>query len=192
MRRVTLILLATISLFASAGGAQAAGGNYVFDGGSPKARSTVRAALNASSFDWNVVSARVTIHLTPIARSQAVKGEIWLDPKLVDAGVFSWGFIQHEYAHQVDFFRFNDEQHASWLDRLGGVSWWQSGRAPHSRLGSERFASTLAWAFWPSKQNALRPHSTSDESAAMAPERFRQLLAKQLDAPQLMRAPARR
>ena len=30
-------------------------------------------------------------------------GQIWLDASLLDSGRFSWGVVQHEYAHQVDF-----------------------------------------------------------------------------------------
>jgi len=50
----------------------------------------------------------------------------------------------------------------------------------HRAYACERFASTLAWACWPSRHNVLRPRSSHDESAAMKPARFRALLAELL------------
>jgi hypothetical protein len=47
---------------------------------------------------------------------------------------------------------------------------------PHADYGCERFTSTFVWAFWPVRQNAYRPSSRADESAAMAPARFRALV----------------
>ena len=60
------VTLAALALPASA---LAGGGNYRFEGASPAERSTVRAALNASAFDWNIVPQRVTIHVGPSARA---------------------------------------------------------------------------------------------------------------------------
>lgn len=57
--RFTLVLAA----LALPGQALAGGGNYVFDGGSAKERATVRAALEASSFNWGLVPGPVTIHV---------------------------------------------------------------------------------------------------------------------------------
>jgi hypothetical protein len=184
-------LLATSALaLAFSGGAQAAGGHYVFDGGSRAEQSQVKQALNASSFNWSVVPATITVHIARGHYSEATYGEIWLDADLLDSGIFSWGVVQHEYAHQVDFFLLNDTRRAM-LAGLGGKAWWATGAtasgAPngtlaHADLTSERFASTLAWAYWPSPSNSMRPASTSDESAAMAPAAFRSLLARVLAA----------
>ena len=52
----------------------------------------------------------------------------------------------------------------------------------HVSLGAERFASTLAWSYWQSPANSLKPTSKKDESAAMAPARFRALLEQMLGA----------
>jgi hypothetical protein len=184
-------LLATSALaLVFAGGAQAAGGHYVFDGGNRIQQTQVRKALNASSFDWSVVPATITIHIDRGHYSEATYGQIWLDANLLDSGSFSWGVVQHEYAHQVDFFLLNDTRRAL-LAGLGGKAWWATGiqasGAPngtlaHAELTSERFASTLAWAYWPSPSNSMRPTSATDESAAMAPAAFRALLAKVLAA----------
>jgi hypothetical protein len=48
----------------------------------------------------------------------------------------------------------------------------------HRRYGCERFASTLAWAYWPDRRNAQRPTSARDESAAMKPARFRAVVSR--------------
>jgi hypothetical protein len=53
----------------------------------------------------------------------------------------------------------------------------------HAQYGCERFASTLAWAYWPTAQNSMKPASAKDESAAMEPTRFRQLLGIMIGAP---------
>jgi hypothetical protein len=56
---------------------------------------------------------------------------------------------------------------------------------PHDEYGCERFASTLAWSFWPSPQNCMRPSATYDESAALAPRSFRRLVARLTHDPAL-------
>jgi hypothetical protein len=183
----TLLTAIAVS-FVLAGSAQAAGGHYTFDGGTRGQQQQVRKALNASSFNWSVVPATITIHIDHRYASEASHGEIWLNADLLDSGIFSWGVVQHEYAHQVDFFLLNDDRRLQ-LAALGGKAWWANGArvagAPngtlaHEELTAERFASTLAWSYWQSSSNTMRPTSKSDESAAMAPAQFRALLAKVL------------
>jgi hypothetical protein len=176
-----LLLLSVLTALASPRPALAFGGSYVVDGGTPPERAQVRAALDVSAFDWGAVPATVRIHVRRNVQSRSAPGEIWLDANLLDAGRYSWGFVQHEYAHQVDFSLLDDSQRAVLLDRLGGRTWWwdQPGLA-HAEHGCERFASALAWAYWPSKDNALRPTSRRDESAAMQPAAFRRLLGQLL------------
>jgi hypothetical protein len=157
--------------------AHAVGGNYVIDGGTRAERKLVVSALNVSSFNWSVVADRVTIHIAPGVDSSATRGDIWLDSRLLDAGRFAWGIVQHEYAHQVDFFLFDDAIHAELLKELGGVDWCNGvADLPHADYGCERFASTLAWTYWPSPNNCLRPAMAGDESAAMKPARFKALM----------------
>jgi hypothetical protein len=104
-------------------------------------------------------------------------GIIELDTRLLQAGRFALGVIQHEYAHQVDFFLLDDAMRARPAGRLGGESWWQTSAGfAHQALTSERFASSLAWAYWPSPDNAPRPTSTADEAGALAPADVRLLL----------------
>ena len=179
------LILAALAL---ANDAFAGGGRYVFDGGTPNEQAQVRGALEASSFDWNVVPVTVTVHIARGLGSSAAPGQIWLDADLLDAGTYAWGVVQHEYAHQVDFFLLSASARTQLLAALGGVSWWRpstaaqapDGTVQHASLTSERFASTLAWSYWQSPSNTLKPHSRNDESGAMAPAKFRALLASLL------------
>jgi hypothetical protein len=173
---------------ACTGSAFGRGGRYVFDGGTPRQQAQVRVALETSLFNWSIVPATVTIHLRKGVDTYATKGEIWIDTAFLGSGTFAWAVIQHEYAHQVDFFLLTDEQRAKLTTLLGARVWSHSNVAArhgpgHALLGAERFASTLAWAYWPSPANSLRPTSSKDESAAMAPARFRELLARMLGIP---------
>jgi hypothetical protein len=177
MRRFLLLVVLLVSSALPAS-ALASGGNYGFDGGTPAQRAQVRAALEVSAFDWNVVPQRITIHLRRDVPSHATRGHIWLDGKLVSSGRFAWATIQDEYAHQVDFFRFDDATRAHLTGELGARDWcYDVHGLSHHEYGCERFSSTLVWAFWPSKDNAYRPTSRDDESAAMEPKRFRSLVS---------------
>ena len=183
MARATHLVLAAfaaalLALGFGAVNARAAGGNYVCDGGTVAQHAQVRKALNASAFPWGVVAEQVTIHISSGHASEATPGEIWLDASLLDSGKFAWGVVQHEYAHQVDFSLFNDGIRSQLLAKVGGSSWWSLPELGHAKLGAERFASTLAWAYWPSPANSMKPQSKRDESAAMAPAAFRQLVAQ--------------
>jgi hypothetical protein len=173
------VLVAAVSLvfamLTSPGKAQAVPTGYSFVGGTARQQATVRSALEASSFDWNLVPGHVTIHIAP-GHSYATEGEIWLNPGLLAKGRAAWGVVQHEYAHQVDFFLFDATERAQLTKLLGAKTWW-AGRAGlrHSQLGCERFASTLAWAYWPSRQNTLIRMAHA-EATAMPPAKFRRLM----------------
>jgi hypothetical protein len=184
VRTLLVSICAVAGLLAVAPAAQAAGGTYTIEGGTPRHAAQIRAALDASAFDWGLVPAPITIHVKDGATSSSTPGHIWLDPDLVAAGVFSWATIQDEYAHQVDFFLFDRETRARLTRVLGASAWCRE--VPglrHSAYGCERFASTLVWAYWPSRSNAYRPASARDESAAMAPAAFRTLMKTLVGAP---------
>jgi hypothetical protein len=185
---VRMVVAVAAVWLALACNAYAGGGKYVFDGGTRAQQSEVSKGLNASAFNWTLVPATITIHIGPSYASAASYGEIWLNAAVLDSGRFSWGVIQHEYAHQVDFFLLDDSRRAQ-LVVLGGKAWWATGTrvggAPngtlaHEELTAERFASTLAWAYWQSPANSMRPSKATDESAAMAPKPFRALLSSLL------------
>ena len=179
--------LALVAL-AAPSNARAAGGTYDIDGGTRAERAEIPAALDASSFDWSVVQTRIHVHIARGVDSYATPGDIWLDSALLDAGSFAWGVIQHEYAHQVDFFRLTDADRTDLLPVLGGKAWWDApGQTlAHGELGGERFASTLAWSYWPSPENCMRPQGLGDESAAMPPAQFRAVMQRilKLSAPE--------
>jgi hypothetical protein len=177
VRRAAL-LITILGALLLPGQALAGGGNYVFDGGTAAQQAQVRAALEASAFDWGVVPARITIHLRRGGPTMSVRGHIWIDSDVLSAGRFAWAVVQDEYAHQVDYYRFDDATRAMLNAQLGGRDWCYSvpGLA-HHEYGCERFASTLVWSYWPSRDNAYRPTSKSDESAAMEPARFRALVS---------------
>src|SRR5436190_13467573 len=107
--------------------ARAGGGHYTLVGGTRAERHTVVSALEASSFDWSLVPPRVTIEIVRGLDSQAIPGRIWLDADLLDAGTFSWGVVQHEYAHQVDYALLDDPLRARLLPLLGGSAWCYAG-----------------------------------------------------------------
>jgi hypothetical protein len=102
-RLVTTLVLLVALLSAAPGTSLARGSSYVFDGGTAAQQRQVDRALAVSTFPWNKVPATITIHIDRGSRSEALPGHIWLDADLLDSGQYSWGTIQHEYAHQVDF-----------------------------------------------------------------------------------------
>lgn len=174
MSRAVLLLLCTVvaaTLLPPVG--RATGGRYAFTGGTPREQAEVGRALAASSFDWNVVPVRVAIHIERGVSSNATPGQIWLDADLLDAGAFAWGVVQHEFAHQVDFLALAAPARALLVHELGANVWCADGAVRRDGLGCERFASMLAWSYWPSPENCMRPAVSSGLSA----RRFRTILA---------------
>ena len=89
-----------------------------------------------------------------------------------------------EYAHQVDFFVLDPARRALLQQRLGASAWcYEVSGLAHGAHGCERFASMVAWAYWPSKHNAYRPVSPADESAAMPAAEFRSLVSTVVGMP---------
>jgi len=172
--RLLLILIGALAL---APNAFARGGAYVFDGGTAGEQAQVRAALAASSFDFSVVPATVTVHIARGVESRALPGQVWLDADLLDGGTYAWGVVQHEFAHQVDFLLLDDARRTALQAALGGISWCSG--AAHGQLGCERFADLVAWAYWQSPDNVLRPAG----GGPLSPTAFRSLLSRLLPAP---------
>ena len=186
LRRIAATVAAALALPASA---LAGGGDYVFEGAKPAERSTVRAALNASSFDWGIVQQRVTIHVGDVGASHATPGHIWLDRGLLRTGRFAWPTVMDEYAHQVDFLVLDGGHRAVLQEQLGASAWcYETAGLGHSAYGCERFSSMVAWAYWPSKDSSYRPLSATDETAAMPAGRFRQLLSTLVGVPSTLKS----
>jgi hypothetical protein len=193
LRRLLVVLVLALVL---APGALASGGHYAFDGGTPEEQAQVTAALAASSFDFSVIPSTVTVHIVRGTDSKAIPGEIWLDADLLDSGTFAWGVVQHEFAHEVDFLALTETQRAELRALLGGTAWF--GGAVHGQLSCERFADLVAWAYWQSPDNVLKPAGATDEGGQMTPAAFRAALGqilpqaravRQLAAVQVKRAP---
>jgi hypothetical protein len=184
-RRLPVALLAAAALaLPLSQGALASGGNYTITGGTPAEQATVRAALNASTFNWSILPQTIQVTIQPGAGESATPGSVSIDSQLLDMGEFGWAIVQHEFAHQIDFLLLTDAQRAQIAQAIGGSQWAPSGTAlPHSAYTAERFASLVAWAYWQSPQNSLRPNSTSDEAGGMPAPAFRTLLAQLLNIP---------
>jgi hypothetical protein len=184
MRRTLLTLFSAICFFAFAQSALAGGGSFAFSGGTVKEQATVHSALEASSFDWSLIPSTITIHIGTYDGSYSTYGQVYLDASLLDSGRFAWGVVQHELGHQVDFFLLDDAKRAQLLQLLGGKDWCYSvSGLKHSDYGCERFASELAWAYWPSPDNSMKPSSSSDEGGAIPVAQFRAVLAQLIGAP---------
>src|SRR3954471_11027900 len=183
MRRSFLTLLSVLTFLVFAQTALAKGGSYTVAGGTAKEQTTVRAALEASTFDWNLIPRTISVHIGRIGDSYSTYGNVYLDSSLLDSGRFSWGVVQHEMAPQVDFFLLDDAKRTQLGQLLGGKDWCYSvpGLA-HSDYGCERFASELAWAYWQSPDNSMKPSGSKDEAGGIPVVQFRALLTQLIGA----------
>jgi hypothetical protein len=174
---ITAIVLAVLAVAAPAFGSST---TVRLEGGTPYERAQVTHALAASAFNWSVLPQRVVVHIGRGVDSGATPGNVWLDANLLDAGRMSWGVVQHELAHQVDFLLLRDSQRAELAQLLHASVWAPDGALlTHASYGQERFASTLAWAFWQSPDNVMAP-SANPESGAVAPAVFKAAIARTL------------
>jgi hypothetical protein len=182
-RFILLLLVALPVALALSANALASGGNYSFQGGTAYQQAQVRDALNASSFNWSLVTQQITIDIDPsVVQDESTPGEIFLSPSLLDSGEFSWGVVQTEYANQVDFLLLPQQDDALLNTALGGTAWCYGDQAglQLAQYGCERFAATLAWAYWQSSDNCIQPSEVGADAAGMAPAAFRALLASLL------------
>lgn len=169
---------------AGAHGALAGTAPVAFAGATPAEQATVRAALAASSFDWSLLPRTVTVHVGSYSASYSTPGNVYVDASLLDSGRYAWGVVQHEFGHQVDFLLLDDAKRATLQQQLGGKDWcYTTPGLAHSEHGCERFASELAWAYWPSPDSSMAPAQTNGESDAMPVASFRTLLAQLIGAP---------
>ena len=177
MRRF-LLLVVSIASLALPAGAFARGGDYAFQGGTTAQHSQVRAALAASTFNWSAVPTRVTIHIkqghSHRRRRRATSGStLGSSAPAALPGPRSRTNTHTRSTSPASTLRRAIASPASSARATGATA---SPASHHAEYGCERFASTLVWAFWPSKDNAYRPTSSRDESAAMPPQQFRTLV----------------
>jgi hypothetical protein len=190
MNRLLVTLVSAVAFGLLSQSALAAGGSYTFAGGTAQEQATVRSALGASSFNWSLIPSTITVHIGTYGNSYSIQGSVYFDASLLDSGRFAWGVVQHEFAHQVDFFLLDDTKRAQLNTLLGGKDWCYSVPGlKHSDYGCERFASELAWAYWPSPDNSLKPASSQDEAGALPIAQFRAVLAQLLGVPSVAAAP---
>ena len=178
-----IALCATLLALVLPCSALAHGGSYAVLGGSVADRAEIRAALDASAFDWSLIPAVIEVHVVPGIAAFSTPGAVWLSPELLHAGMFSWAVVQDEFAHQVDFFLLDNTQRAVLNDALGTKVWCHADKSglPHGGYGCERFTSTFVWAYWPNRQNAYGPAFGPDREVTMQPWRFRTLMSSLLD-----------
>lgn len=190
-RRLLLLVALVLGLLGTSAPAAASGGNYAFEGGSAEARAQVRAALRASAFDWSIVRERITIRITDCGCAGAVPGIITLDEDTLVRSPYgrryAWGIVQHEYAHQVDYFVLRYRERKRLRRALGGRDWcYRNPALDHDAHACERFAGMVAWAYWPRPGNIQRP-SADHGTRALSPAAFRGMLSDLIGAPQSAR-----
>jgi hypothetical protein len=166
--------------------AAARGGHYAFDGGTDYEQAQVAAALDASTF--NLVPQTITVHIGPTYDDQALPGEVWLNSFRLDVGEGNWGTVQHEFAHQVDFYVLTDAQRETLRQFFGVAKWYPATvdeeHADHADLGAERFATMVSWAYWQAQANNESPIWAPGEASA-DPAAFRALMTS-LGFPQVL------
>jgi hypothetical protein len=170
-----LILIAALFALVAPVNAEGSGGTYTFSGGSEPARAAVRAALEASAFDWGLVPEPVTIQISACGCAGARPGAVVLDETLLESTPYgracTWGIVQHEYAHQVWWLTLDDGQRTFLQERLGGADLcYEQPGVDHDAHACERFASTLAWSYWPVEANPM------EGEKALGGRRFRRVL----------------
>lgn len=183
MVRMTIktVLAAIVAALTLAGGAAAAG--VQVDGGTPFEQAQVTKALAASSFDFGQLPQPVAVHivapgdshLADDAAGYSTPGEVWLSSYWLDFGPAGWGFVQHEFAHEVDYMLLTDAERAALLRRFGATSWCDHS-LPYTSRPCEWFASELAWAFWPGATNLQSPGYTQGLSGHLPVTTFRAAL----------------
>jgi hypothetical protein len=148
----------------------------------------VHSALEASSFSWGLIPQTINIHIGAYGDSYSTYGNVFLDASLLDSGRFAWGVVQHELGHQVDFFLLDDAKRAQLQQLLGGLDWcYTLPGLLHADHGCERFASELAWAYWPSADNAMSPAGSTSEAGSIPAAQFRAVLTQLIGAPPVAR-----
>ena len=88
----------------------------------------------------------------------------------LDASRFDWDLVE---AHQVDFFLLDARDRRRVRQWLGGSDWcYEDLDVDHDDHACERFASSLAWAYWPRhRRNIMAVHTavTAGEFREMLP-----------------------
>jgi hypothetical protein len=186
-----LVLLAALAALVLPGKAGAADVALEFSGGSDTARAEVIAALDASAFDWSLIGRPVTVQIFECGCAGSRPGVVVLDETMLASSpygrAYTWGIVQHEFAHQVWWYALDDERRSELQALLGGrdLCYEQPG-LPHDAHACELFASTMTWAYWPVAGNPMQAEKV------MGARSFRRLLSRLLAIEARLRVAARR
>jgi len=170
-----LVLLAALVALALPGRAGATDA-LEFSGGSEAARAEVIAALDASAFDWSLIGRPVTVQIIDCGCAGSRPGVVVLDETLLASSPYgrpyTWGIVQHEFAHQVWWYALDDRLRSELQTVLAGADLcYEQPGLPHDAHACELFASTLAWAYWPVAGNPMQVEKV------MGARQFRRLLS---------------
>jgi hypothetical protein len=174
-----LVLLVALVALALPGAAGAADVALEFSGGSDAARAEVLAALDASAFDWSLIGRPVTVQIYACGCAGSRPGVVVVDETMLAASpygrAYTWGIVQHEFAHQVWWYALDDGRRSQFQTLLGGADLcYEQPGLPHDAHACELFASTLGWAYWPVAGNPMQAEKV------MGARQFRRLLSRML------------
>jgi hypothetical protein len=174
-----LLLLAALVALALPGTAGATDLALELSGGSEAARAEVIAALDASAFDWSLIGQPVTVQILDCGCAGSRAGVVVLDETLLASSpygdAYTWGIVQHEFAHQVWWYALDDERRSELQALLGGADLcYEEPGLAHDDHACELFASTLGWAYWRVAGNPMQAEKV------MGARRFRRLLSRML------------
>jgi hypothetical protein len=177
--RRNLVVLAAFVALAVPARAGAADVALEFSGGSDEARAEVIAALDASAFDWSLIGRPVTVQILGCGCAGSRPGVVVLDETMLASSpygrAYTWGIVQHEFAHQVWWYALDDARRSDLRALLGGADLcYEQPGLSHDAHACELFASTLAWAYWPAAGNPMQAER------AMGARQFRHLLGRML------------
>ena len=174
-----LVLLAAFVALAVPARADAADVALDFSGGSEEARAEVVSALEGSAFDWSLIGRPVTVQILDCGCAGSRPGVVVLDETLLASSpygrAYTWGIVQHEFAHQVWWYALDDARRSELRTLLGGADLcYEQPGLPHDAHACELFASTLAWAYWAAAGNPMQAEKV------MGARQFRRLLGRML------------
>jgi hypothetical protein len=117
------------------------------------------------------VPVEVTIQLVDCGCAGSRPGVIVLDETLLESPpygpAYTWGLVHHEYAHQIWWYVLDDVERTFLQERLGGTDLCFEQRGlPHDAHTCERFANTLAWAYWPVEGNPVQGERPSGRGSS--------------------------
>ena len=132
-------------------------------------QATVRAALEVSSFDWSVLPARSSStsrrSAAPTPRPATSTSTARCSTPAASRGASS---STSSHTRSTSSSSTTRSARRSTQRSAAATGATASPGLAHSAYGCERFASELAWAYWPSADNSMSPAATHGESGGDA------------------------